>query len=263
MSPNRLVVTRTFELPGIQHELHGAGIDDDGIEDEAPFVLALVQLECGLEKDPGERLHDIGLVDDGDLLAAGGQGVLERELDQSAAPLPGIDAGGHGDRMRVVVDLNVMLVTDVQALEVFAHHDEVDVVEAAARNQCAGGAEIRVQLEFLAQPDVGRSIAASGGGLERTLQREACPADARDRLRRKRVSRGLDAFQSGGLAIPLEGRAERIEGREYGVDDFGTNAVPGNQGGGNRLCHLKSLRMGTNSMLSPAPRSYRTISPPT
>jgi hypothetical protein len=36
--------------------------------------------------------------------------------------------------MRVVVDLHVVLVADVEAFEVLAHHHQVDVVVAAARD---------------------------------------------------------------------------------------------------------------------------------
>ena len=53
--------------------------------------------------------------------------VLEGELEQAAAALAGVDAGGHGDRVRIVVDLDVVLVADVQAFEIFAHHHEIDV----------------------------------------------------------------------------------------------------------------------------------------
>ena len=137
-----------------------------------------------------------------------GDGVLERELEQPAAALAGIDAGGHGDRVRVVVDLDVMLVADVQALEVLAHHHQVDIVEAAAGNQRACRAQVRVQLELLAQPHVRGAIAAAGGSLERSFQRETRPADARDGLRRKRIARGLHALEAGDLARPTR-RARR------------------------------------------------------
>jgi hypothetical protein len=76
-------------------------------------------------------------VHDRDLLAAGRDRVLERELEQAAAALARVDAGGHRDGVRVVVDLHVVLVADVEALEVLAHDDEVDVVEAAARDDGA------------------------------------------------------------------------------------------------------------------------------
>ena len=58
--------------------------------------------------------------------------MLEGELQQAPAALARVDAGRHRDGVRVVVDLNVVFVADVQALEILAHDDQVDVLEAAA-----------------------------------------------------------------------------------------------------------------------------------
>jgi hypothetical protein len=95
------------------------------------LVGLLVHLLGGFLEDAGQRLHDVGLVHDGDLLAPGGNGVLEGEVQDVPAARAGVDAGGHGHGVRVVVDLHVVLVADVQAFEVLAHHHQVDVVEAA------------------------------------------------------------------------------------------------------------------------------------
>ena len=77
-----------------------------------------------------------------DFLAAGRHGVLERELEQAPAALAGVDAGRHGDGVRIVVDLDVVLVADVQPFEILAHHHQIDVVEAAAGNRaCAPDAD--------------------------------------------------------------------------------------------------------------------------
>ena len=159
--------------------------------------------------------------------------MLEGELQQAAAALPRVDAGGHGHGVRVVVDLNVVLVADVQALEVLAHHDQVDLVEAAARHEGARRTQVGVQLELLAQAHVGGAVAAARGGLERPLERQTRAPNAVDGLRRQRIARGLDACQPRRLPVPLEGRAERIERSQRGVDDLGADAVAGNQRGGN------------------------------
>ena len=91
-------------------------------------------------------------------------GVLEGELEQPAAALARVDAGGHRDGVRIVVDLDVVLVPDVQALEILAHHHQIDVVEAAAGNQRARRAQVGVQLELLAQAHVRGAIAAARKG---------------------------------------------------------------------------------------------------
>jgi len=50
---------------------------------------------------------------------------------------------------------------------------------------------------------------------------------------RQRVAGGGHAFETGDAAVPFEWRAERIECGQRGVDDFGADAVSGNQRGGN------------------------------
>ena len=172
----------------------------------------------------------------------------------------------------IVADLNVMLVPDVQSLEILAHHHQVDVVEAAARDERARRAQIRVQLEFFAQPDVRGAIAAAGGRLSGTLSARC----VRRMLAMVRVGSGspagLHTLKARDLAVPLEGRAERIERRQDAVDDFGSDAVSGNESGGNLLCHRgefllrpgrrdsipdqrNSLLIGTKSICSSLPRS--------
>ena len=152
--------------------------------------------------------------------------------------------GGHRDRVRIVVDLDVVFVADVQPLEVLAHYDEVDVVEASARDERAGGAQIRVQLEFLAQADVRRPIAAARRRLERPLQGQTRAANAVDGRLRQRILRRLHALHAGGLPIPLERRPQRIERGKRGVDDLGSDPVSGDQRGGNGLRHRRAHGVG-------------------
>ena len=75
--------------------------------------------------------------------------VREGEFEQPPAALTRVHPRRHGDRMGIVVDLNVMFVAYVEALEILANHHEIDVVEAAARNQRACRTQIGIQLEFL------------------------------------------------------------------------------------------------------------------
>ena len=199
------------ELPRVQHQLHGAGIDDDGVQDETALVLAFVEFLSRLEKDSGQGLHDIGLVHDGHFLAAGRDGVLEREFQQAAAALTRVDARGHGDGVRVVVDLDVVLVPDVQAFEVFAHDHQIDLVEAAARDQSARGAQVGVQLEFFPQSHIGGAVSAAGRGFERALQCQTRAADAVDGLGRQRIAGCLDSLEARGLGVPFERRTERSQ----------------------------------------------------
>jgi hypothetical protein len=230
-----------IEAPRVEHELHRARIDDHRLHLDAALVAALVHLLGRLEEDAGERLHDVGLVHHRDLLAAGGDGVFEGILQQPAAALARVDAGGHRHSVRVVVDLHVVLVADVEAFQVLAHDHEVDVVVAAARNEGACRAQIRVELERLAQAHVRRTVAAAGRRLERALQRKARAANAVEHGRGQRVAGLLHAGQARDLAVPLEGGAERVEREQRGVDDLGTDAVAGNQRGGNACGHGRAL----------------------
>jgi uncharacterized protein len=165
--------------------------------------------------------------------------MFEREFQQTPAALAGVDAGGYGDRARIVVYLDVMLVAYVQSFEILPHHHQIDVLEAAAGDEGASGAQIGVQLEFFAQAHVGGPVATARGGLERSLKGQARAADAVDGAGRKGVSRGLHAFQAGNLAIPLERRPERIEGRKRGIHDLVADPVSGDQRGGNRCLHRR------------------------
>ncbi len=103
---------------------------------------------------------------DGDFLASGGDGVLEGELEQPAAALARVHAARDRDGVRIVADLNVVLVPDVQSLEILAHHHQIDVVEASAGNERARRAQVRVELELLAQAHVRGAIAAARGRLQ-------------------------------------------------------------------------------------------------
>ncbi len=223
------------ELPWIEYQLHRAGVDDDGFQDEPSLVLAFVEFQSGFQKDPGQRLHDVGFVNDGHFFSSHRYRMLERELEQAAAALPRVDARGHGHGVRVIVDLNVVLVSDVQALEIFAHDNEVDVVEAAAGDESSRRPQIGIELELLAQPHIRRSITAGGRSLQRPFERQPRALDAVDGLGRKGITGRSHAFQAGGLPIPLKRRAESLQHREGGIHDFGADPVSRDQGGRNGL----------------------------
>jgi len=166
------------------------------------------------------------LVHDGDFFASGCNGVLEGEFQQTAAALSRVHSRGHGDRVRVVVNLDVILMADVQALQIFAHDHQIDFVEPAARDHGARRTQVGVQLEFLPQAHIGGSITAARGV-------SSGPFKAR-RVRRMlskvfagsgspRLSR-LRARQSG---CPIRTAPQRFERRERRVNDFGSDPVSG------------------------------------
>ena len=87
---------------------------------------------------------------DGDLAALVLDGVVEGEFGDAAALGARVDARGYGDGARVVADREVVLPGDVQALEVFAHEDNVDVLVAPA------GTRVRAGRRFAYRPNSSR-----------------------------------------------------------------------------------------------------------
>ena len=118
------------------------------------FVFALVQLQTSFQEDTRQRFHDVGLVHDGDLFAPGGHGMFKSVFQQTTAARTGVDTRRHGHGMRVIVDLDVMLVADVKAFQVFAHHHQINLVKPATRHNGAGRAQVRIQRKFFAQTHV-------------------------------------------------------------------------------------------------------------
>src|ERR1700722_14793583 len=136
------------ELLWIQHQLHGTGIDDDRFHPNAALIFQLVKLLRGLEEYARQCLHYIGLVDDGDLLATRRNRVGKGVVEQATAAGAGIDAGGHRNRMRVIIDLHEVLVADVESFEILADDDQVDILEAASGDERSSGTQIRVEFEL-------------------------------------------------------------------------------------------------------------------
>ena len=105
---------------------------------------------AALEEQAVGQLHDVGLVDGRDLVAAVGDGVLEREAGD---PL----GGGAGDDLDALRGIRADHVLDagVEVLGVLADDDEVDVLvarlEALDRSRRA---QVGVQVERLAQGHV-------------------------------------------------------------------------------------------------------------
>ncbi len=147
------------ELPGIEHELHGAGIDDAIVHLHAARIV-LRHLARGFQEDAGQRLQDIGLVHHGDLLALVLDRVLERKAGDAPAGVARIGAGGHGYRVRVIAHGDVVIVRHVEAAHVLAHQHQVDILEAA-RHQRARGPYVGEEVEGFAQPHVDRAEAAA------------------------------------------------------------------------------------------------------
>jgi len=170
-------------------------------------------------------------VHDGHFLAAGCDGVLECKFQQAAAALTRVHARSHGDGMRVIVDLDVILMSDVQAFQILAHHHEIDFFEAPAGDQSTCRPQICIQLELLPQAHVGGSVTSPRRGFERTFESQARAPDALEGLGWERVACRFDSLQAGDLRIPCERRPERFECGKRCVDDFRADPIAGDQCG--------------------------------
>ena len=93
-----------IELPGIQNQLHRAGIDDAVFHLDAAFVGAS-NLTSRLEKNSRQRFQNICLVYDGDLAASMLHRVFEGEFCNASTTLASVHAGTDGDGMMIAADV--------------------------------------------------------------------------------------------------------------------------------------------------------------
>ena len=172
-------------------------------------------------------------MDDGDLLAAELQRVLEREACDSAGTVTGIHAGRDRHRVRIVANRDVVFEGDVEAFEILADQHDVDILEPAPRDQRVGGAQIGVEMEFFAQTHVDGAETAAHRRGQRPLQRQFGPVNTVQRGLRQRVPSGRDAGQAALLDVPDERGSQRLQHLDDGVYDLRTDAVAGDQRCGN------------------------------
>jgi len=72
--------------------------------------------------------------------------------------------------MRVVTYGNVVFEGDIETFQVLPNEHEVDILKSPTRHQCVRGAQVGVEVEFLAQPYVDGAEAAADRGGERPLE---------------------------------------------------------------------------------------------
>lgn len=149
------------ELLGLGHALHG-GVVDDHVVGLDGGVLGGGALEGGAEQAVGE-LHDVGLVDAGDLLTVVGQGEAEGELGDALR----LGAGDDLERLDDAAD-GLVLEARVLTLGVLADDAHVDALVAGlvagdVLDQGDGG----IDVELLSHGDVEGLVA---GPLERGVQ---------------------------------------------------------------------------------------------
>lgn len=150
-----LVVVRSR----VSDHLEAAVVEELGVELDAGEVLGdiLSDLE---EKTVGE-LHDGGLVDDANLLAANGLSVLEGESEDTLGSLTGDEL----DALDNTINNNV-LNARVFTLGVLSDEDSIDVVVGSlVASDRAAGAQVSEEVECSAEGKVKRDVALANRSL--------------------------------------------------------------------------------------------------
>ena len=116
------------ELPRVQHQLHRAGVDDRGRRSAMrPSYLLRRRSSPVSRKRPVSAFSTLALWTIVTFLRPFFTAYSKANSADAARARARVDAGRHRDGVRVVADRDVVLEADVEALEVLAHEDEVDL----------------------------------------------------------------------------------------------------------------------------------------
>ena len=209
--------------------LHGGIVDNHVIDLEGGVLLG--DVVEGVAEETISQLHDVGLVDAGNLGAAVGEGKGKGEAGNALRL-------GAGDNLERLDDAGDALVLEarVLALGVLTDDAQVDVLVAGivAGNVLDEG-DAGVNVKLLAHGDVEALVAgAADGRVQDTLEAELVALERLDRL----AKGGFGAADANLLdtrdvdLLPLDGH---VVGLEQGLDrlgDLGSDTITGDQGDG-------------------------------
>ena len=181
-----------------------------------------------------------------DLATAVPSRVVESELDDAARAADrdrlDRDAGvvvrelaalrlDPGDQLPHLLRSLLVLDPGVEVLGVLPDDDQVDVLEARAHAGIGlARADLGIEVEALAQPDVDGAEAAADGRRDRPLQRDASLADRVEDVRRQRIAAVLLHHVRAGLAhVPVELGAGRLENATRRLGQLRARAVAGDE----------------------------------
>jgi hypothetical protein len=167
-----LVVVRV----GVGGHLEAGVVEELLIELDTRELLS--NLTASLEEKTVGKLHDGGLVDDTDLLAANGLGVLEGEAEDALGSL----AGDELDALDDTID-NDVLNARVLALGVLTDQDGVDaVVRGLEASDGAARSEVGKEVECTAEGKVKGDVTLANGSSKRALEGDLVLLDVRNRI---------------------------------------------------------------------------------
>lgn len=167
------------KLAGVGDELHASVIDNHLVEVDLGVLLG--DAAGGIEEETVGHLHDVGLVDGVDLLAAVGLGILESETSDllrlfGGGNLQGLDDTGDG----------LVLQTRVLSFDLLANNNQIDtLVTGLDRGQAADGHNLDGLLKSTANQQVTRHGTVSVLGVEGTLQKDTIASNTSVARRRE------------------------------------------------------------------------------
>jgi hypothetical protein len=209
------------ELLWPRHALHGGVVDDHVVGLQGGVVLA--DPLDGVAEETVGKLHNVGLVDAGNLLAVVGERKGEGELGNALRLLPGDDL----ERLDDAVD-RLVLEARVLALGVLTDDAEVDVLVARlvagdVLEEDNGG----VDVELLTESDVEGAVARSlDGRVEDTLETELVALEGSNRLAEELLRVDATSLDTRDVdLLPLNRNIVRLEDLLDRLGDLSTDTV--------------------------------------
>jgi hypothetical protein len=208
-------------LLGPGDTLHRGVVDNHVVGLKSRVVLT--DLLDGVAEETIGELHDVGLVDAGNLLAVVGERKGESELGNALRLLAGDDL----ERLDDAVD-RLVLETRVLALGVLTDDAEVDVLVARlvtgdVLEEDNGG----VDVEFLTKGDVEGAVAgALNGSVQDTLQTELVALERGDGLAEELLGVDVASLDTGNVdLLPLNGNVVCLEDLLDRLGNLSTDTV--------------------------------------
>ena len=209
------------ELLGTGNSLHGGVVHNHVVHLQGGVVLSDL-MECAAEETVG-KLHDIGLVDTGNLLAVVGQGEAECELGDTL----GLGTGNNLQGLDNTLD-GLVLKARVLTLGVLTDDTEVDILVASVvTGDVLDQGDRGVDVQLLTQGDVEGLVARPlDGGVEDTLQTELVALQRSERLPEKLLRVLVTGVNTANIdLLPLNGHVVRLKDGLDRFGDLGTNSV--------------------------------------
>ena len=216
-----------IELLGSGDKLHGGVVDNHVVKLDSRAGVLLGDLATGVEEETISQLHDVGLVDAGDLLSVVAESKVKGET-RNALRL------GAGDDLERLDNAGVGLVleTRVLSLSVLTDDGKVNVLVAGGVSgnvlaEDQGG----VHVQVLTDGDVEGGVAEGGNrGVKNSLETDLVTTQGLDRLLEGQViGRGVSRDVK---LLPVNRHLGRLEDGLDGRGSLLTNTITGNQGDG-------------------------------